>query len=115
VVDELPGLRAITRKTKAVDHIVQARFERLKHVQTGHTFSADSQAKVAPELALKNAINAASPLFGAQLASIIRLTLRASLFATAVLARSKTTLFKGAFRRVAALSLQIKFFTFSPA
>jgi hypothetical protein len=61
--------------------------------------------KETAELALIKAINAASLLFGAQLASVVRLTFRTTLLATTVLARRKAAFFKRALRCVTALSL----------
>jgi hypothetical protein len=78
VVDELAGLGAVIRKAQAEDDIVQAAFKRLQQGETGQTGAALRNAKVAPELALKNTINAASLLLGAQLASVVRFALRTS-------------------------------------
>jgi hypothetical protein len=72
-------------------------------------------SEIAAELALENAVYPAGTLFGAQLAGIVRFTLAAALIALAMLARGKAAFFERALGGEAALTLQEKFFTFTPA
>jgi nucleotidyltransferase/DNA polymerase involved in DNA repair len=75
-----------------------------------------SQAKIAAELALEDAINAARLLLGPQLASVIRFAIAAATGARLTMgAGDVTPLLKAAFWAEASLPLQKQFFTFTPA
>jgi hypothetical protein len=78
VVHDLASLGTIFGQTHPEDHVIEAQFQGLKHIQTGQTTAMLGNTKVTAELAFQNTVNTSSLLFGAQLASVVRYAVAAA-------------------------------------
>src|SRR5690554_4013620 len=115
VRDQKTRLSATFSESKAINDIIEARFENLQQVETCQTTALRRNFIIAVELPFQNAVNTAGFLFGTQLTVVVRLPPVSELSTFTMLTRSISPAFEGTFRCKAAFTLQEQFFAFAPA
>src|SRR5688500_2844115 len=109
---ELPGLRPRSRQAKPIGDIVQPALEQLQQGLARDAALPLSRLEVPAELILENAVNTCHLLLFTKLHAVADELRLARL---AMLSRREVALLDGTLLRVAALSLEEKLHSFSPA